>query len=141
MRLASRRSWVPADPPPSLPPPGWPLSIDMVLLSTGSGVASLLHSCCCVVLATTCPLWATVFHLTTGKGAFNGRALRRGLLIDQGWCRALVLVDVNLYPKQLADAPGGEAPPGRVSTAFRPDFASPAVYRDLQTQESRPHRQ
>lgn len=25
MRLASRRSWVPANPPPSLPP-GWPLA-------------------------------------------------------------------------------------------------------------------
>lgn len=60
MRLASRRSWVPANPPPSLPP-GWPLSIDTVLLSTGSGVASLFHNCCCVVLATTCLPWATVF--------------------------------------------------------------------------------
>lgn len=37
---------------------------------------------------------------------------RRGVLIDQGLVPS-ALVNVNFYHKQLADAPGGGAPPGR----------------------------
>lgn len=84
MRLASRPSWVPADPPPSLRP-GWPLS------EHRHGASEHRFWDCIPApqlllcgAATTGPLWATVFHLTTGKGAFNRRALRRGLLIDRG---------------------------------------------------------